>query len=153
MSPRCNNTEITCEIFMDLDPADTYAILLSDFLAWGVSFPVFNLVPCKSQLLTKRMRKYLIHTSPPTHPLIYPLAYTYTLINSLTHSQSLTHSISLTHPPTHPPRPLARNGNFFKNAVIQKKLQLHPKPYSYTFSAVVRLTKHTPLRKTHSHVP
>ena len=42
-------------------------------------------------------------------------------------------------------RPLARNGNFFKNAVIQKKLQLHPKPYSYTFFAVVRLTKHTPL--------
>ena len=30
-------------------------------------------------------------------------------------------------------RPLARNGNFFlKNAVIQKKLQLHPKPYSYS---------------------
>ena len=50
-----------------------------------------------------------------------------------------------------PDRSLARNGNFFKNAVIQKKLQLHPKPYSYTFFAVVRLTKHTPLRKTHSH--
>ena len=37
-------------------------------------------------------------------------------------------------------RPLARNGNLFKNAVIQKKCSYIQNYYSYTFFAVFRLT-------------
>ena len=124
------NRIATCSDSKRIRTQNARSIHRSDVDTWGFSSSVawqrFEVVPNVIGPTSSTCER-VVHQPAVVHYYVFcvfpSILYNKCSLPALHHNYSLPPSIH----PSLPPRPLARNGHFFKNAVIQKKIAVTSK--------------------------